>query len=297
MTSRPLLPVAALVFNAFVWGVSWWPFRMLHGAGVHPLWGTALLYVLALAVLLVARPAAVASARAHPALAWLALSAGLTNLCFNWAVTVGDVVRVVLLFYLMPAWSVLLAWRLLGERPTAAGLLRLVLAFGGVVLVIVPADAPWAQLLRGLSQADALALLGGLCFAFTNVTLRRLQAVPGDARMLAMFGGCLALPGLAALLGTAWGAVPGLPALAWGWALVALGLSAAFILGNQALQYGAARLPAGTTALVMLSEVVFASASAVALGAATPDLRTALGGACILGAALLAIAPARRAGA
>ena len=288
-----LLPVAALVFNAFVWGLSWWPFRQLHGAGVHPLWGTALLYVVALGVLLLVRRAAWAAARAHPALWWLALSAGLTNLCFNWAVTVGDVVRVVLLFYLMPAWSVLLAWRLLGERPTAPALLRLALAFAGVVLVVVPADAAWTRLLQGLSLADALAVLGGLGFALTNVTLRRLQAVPGDARMLAMFGGCMALPGLAALLGTAWGAVPGLPAPAWGWVLVALGLAAAFILGNQALQYGAARLPAGTTALVMLSEVVFASASAVALGAAAPDLRTALGGACIVGAALLAIAPIR----
>ena len=42
----------------------------------------------------------------------------MTNVGFNWAVTMGDVVRVVLLFYLMPLWAVLLAWPLLGERPT-----------------------------------------------------------------------------------------------------------------------------------------------------------------------------------
>ena len=53
--------------------------------------------------------------------------------------TVGDVVRVVLLFYLMPAWSVLLAWRVLGERPTRMAVVRLVMAFAGVVLVLVPA--------------------------------------------------------------------------------------------------------------------------------------------------------------
>ena len=30
--SRPaVLPALALVFNAFVWGVSWWPFRALAG--------------------------------------------------------------------------------------------------------------------------------------------------------------------------------------------------------------------------------------------------------------------------
>jgi hypothetical protein len=32
-----LLPAIALVFNAFTWGVSWWPFRQLEAAGLHPL--------------------------------------------------------------------------------------------------------------------------------------------------------------------------------------------------------------------------------------------------------------------
>ena len=30
-------PALALMFNAFVWGVSWWPFRQLEHAGLHPL--------------------------------------------------------------------------------------------------------------------------------------------------------------------------------------------------------------------------------------------------------------------
>ncbi|HYN60066.1 MAG TPA: EamA family transporter, partial [Rubrivivax sp.] len=37
-----VLPVLALVFNAFTWGVSWWPFRQLEALGLHPLWATAL---------------------------------------------------------------------------------------------------------------------------------------------------------------------------------------------------------------------------------------------------------------
>ncbi len=43
-----LLSILALVLNALVWGVSWWPFRQLHAAGLHPLWATALMYALAL---------------------------------------------------------------------------------------------------------------------------------------------------------------------------------------------------------------------------------------------------------
>ena len=181
-------PVLALIFNAFVWGVSWWPFRRLHEAGLHPLWATALMYALVLVGLLLVRPGVLRSALHHPALWLLALSAGLTNVAFNWAVTVGDVVRVVLLFYLMPAWSVLLAWRFLGERPTPLALLRIVLAFAGVALVLLPPGMSASRLLSNLSMADALALAGGLFFALTNVTLRRLHTVPGGARMLAMFG-------------------------------------------------------------------------------------------------------------
>lgn len=63
-----------------------------------------------------------------------------------------------------------------------------------------------------------------------------------------------------------------------------------FLLSNLALQYGAARLSANTTAVVMVSEVLFASASAVALGAGSLSLPLVAGGALIVAAALLSIA-------
>ena len=114
-----LLPALALVFNAFVWGLSWWPFRQLEGAGLHPLWATVLIYALAVVVITLARPAAWRELFKYPALWLLVLASGTTNAAFNWAVTIGDVVRIVLLFYLMPLWAVLLARVLLDERLTA----------------------------------------------------------------------------------------------------------------------------------------------------------------------------------
>lgn len=288
------LPALALLLNAFIWGVSWWPFRLLQGAGLHPLWATALLYALALAALLALRPGALRRAWQTPGLALLALAAGLANVCFNWAVTVGDVVRVVLLFYLMPAWAVLLAWKLLGEVPTPGALLRLLLACAGVLLVVVPPGQPLAQLGAGLSGIDALAVAGGFFFALTNVTLRRLHQVPEAARMAAMFAGAAVLALLAAGLGLGAGLVPAPPPLALHWVAVAVALTAAFLIGNYALQYGAARLAASATALIMLSEVVFASASAWLLDAAAPSPRTLAGGALIVLAALLASLPGRR---
>ncbi len=282
------LPILALLFNAFVWGLAWWPFRLMHAAGLHPLWATAVMYCGVLVALLALRPGLWAQVRAHPQLWLLALSSGLNNVAFNWAVTVGDVVRVILLFYLMPAWAVLLAWKVLGERPTAGAIARLALAFAGVVLVIWPGDASAQALLHGLSMADGLALLGGFMFALTNVTLRRLHAVPGQARMFSMFGGCMLMALAVGTIGLHAGVVEPFPAPNATWIATAALLAGVLLLGNWALQFGASRLAAGTTAIVMLSEVVFASVSSVLLSAATLQPRTLLGGGMIVLAALLA---------
>jgi drug/metabolite transporter (DMT)-like permease len=285
------LAMGALVCNAFVWGVSWWPFRELQSMGLHPLWSTALIYSFCLLWISAWRPGAWRSFAQHPQLWWLAVAAGLTNVGFNWAVTVGDVVRVVLLFYLMPAWSVLLAWGLLGERPTRASLLRLLLAMAGVLIVLKEPGSPWPV---PQDAADGLALMGGLSFAATNVMLRRLEYTPSASRMTAMFGGGAIMASGAGLLGMAGGMLVA-PVWSSAWVTLALGLALAFLVGNMALQYGAARLVAGTTAIVMLTEILFASVSAALLGAAQFSPRILLGGSLIVLAALLAaLAPAKK---
>lgn len=287
-TPSPGLAVAALLLNALVWGVSWWPFQTLQSLGLHPLWATSLVYGLCLAVVWTLKPQATRGWRQHPWLWLLIFASGLTNVGFNWAVTIGDVVRVVLLFYLMPAWSILIAWWLLGDKPTRSAGVRLVLALAGVAIVLKKPDTPWPV---PESTADALALMGGFCFALTNALLRKLHDSPEPARMLAMFGGGTLMATLTALAGVGLGLMPPMPALSIDWAPPVLLLSLAFLLGNLALQYGAAKLSAQTTALVMLSEIVFASLSAFWLGSAQLSAHTLWGGGLIVCAALLSIWP------
>lgn len=281
------LAAGALVFNTFVWGVSWWPFRQLQGHGLHPLWATSLMYLIITTGLLIVYFKAWRGLLAHPVLCFLGLSAGLTNVCFNWAVTVGDVVRVVLLFYLMPAWSVLLAWWLLGEKPSTASLLRLLLAMTGVLIVLKTPHSPWPV---PRVAADWLAIGGGFGLAATNALLRKFSHTPSGSRMLAMFGGSGLMAAGVALLGMALQVVPA-PALQAAGIPLLVGLSAAFMIGNAALQYGAARLVAGTTAIIMLTEILFASGSAAALGVADFSPRILIGGSLIVLAAVLAARP------
>ena len=305
--SHTVLAVLGLALNALVWGLSWWPLRELDALGLHPLWTTAAVFLLATLALTLLTPAGWLGFKPHPQLWWLMLASGLTNVGFNWAVTTGDVVRVVLLFYLMPAWSLLLAWWLLGERPTRGALMRLGLALLGVVLVLKTPESAW-PLPQDLP--DVLALLAGFCFALTNIWLLRLQHTPESSRMLAMFGGGTLMATACAWVATATGVIPALPHMptdlggvsavaAWladdatvqrmtAWAPYVLGLSTAFLVSNFTLQFGAARLSAHATAMVMMSEVVFASVSSVALGASVLTWRVALGGGMIVLAALLA---------
>ncbi|MEY4295090.1 MAG: hypothetical protein RLY82_778 [Pseudomonadota bacterium] len=140
---RQFWAITALVTNAFVWGVSWWPFRFMEGAGLHPLWSTGLMYAVVLLVVTIYKPCVWLELCQSRGLWLLALASGFTNVGFNWAVTVGDVVRVVLLFYLMPAWALLLARWVLHEPITRQGLLRLCLAVIGVLLVLKKPDMRW----------------------------------------------------------------------------------------------------------------------------------------------------------
>ena len=193
---------------------------------------------------------------------------GTTNAAFNWGVVIGDVVRVVLLFYLMPLWTVLLARLVLGERLTArggaahrawrwparrscSGRRRGDAAAGLAALLPLPR-----------SLADWLGLVGGFSFALNNVMLRR-EAEPARGRPRAgdVRSAARSSPARSRAVADGAAARPA-PAAGAGVAVAGAGrrLTLLFLAGNLALQYGAARLPANRTAVVMLTEVVFASA-------------------------------------
>lgn len=274
-----------LLFNALVWGLSWWPLRHLQALGLHPIWATTLFFAMGAVLIGLARRSAFAVLFREPPLLLLAAVAGCTNAAFNWGVTTGDVVRVVLLFYLMPLWAVLLAWFMLDEPVTKSALARIVLALAGAALVLKPAGYHWPQF-EGLP--DLLGLLGGMGFALTNVLLRQQARQRASARALAMFVGGTVFPGLLGLGLFQQGLVPAWPAVQLVWLWPALALGGAFFLSNLAFQYGAARVPVHLTSVVMLTEVLFASGSAVLFGSAVLTPSVLAGGALIMVVALMA---------
>jgi drug/metabolite transporter (DMT)-like permease len=277
--------ILALLANAFIWGVAWWPLRWLQAQGLHPLWATALVHGSAALMLTLWAPTAWRELLGSGALRKMVLIAGTATVSFNVAMTLGDVVRAILLFYLMPLWAVLLARWLLREPLTPLALLRIALALVGAAIVLWPASGglPLPQ-----SVPEALALLGGFAFALNNVMVRREAQRSMKARTLAMFTGGAAMSVIAATPLAMIDAIPTPPTAPGLWMAGTLLLAVVFLYGNLALQYGASRLPAGVTAVVMVSEVLFASISAMLLGAGHLDAQIALGGSLIVAAALLA---------
>jgi len=284
-------PVLALLVNAFTWGVSWWPFRQLQAMGLHPLWATTLIYVLSALAILAWRPPALRQFLRHPALWLIFVGSGVTNATFNWSVSIGDVVRVVLLFYLMPLWSLLLARVILKERLTPSAVVRVAMALAGAALVLSHGAAEGAGVGRqGGLLPDVLALLGGFAFALNNVMLKRESTQPEEGRALAMFlGGAVVAGSTAVALSAAASAGVQWPVASAAWVLPALGLSLAFMASNLCLQYGAARLSAAATAVVMPCEVLFAALTSVWWGGATLHASVLVGGALILAATLASV--------
>ncbi|MFN4327348.1 MAG: DMT family transporter [Limnobacter sp.] len=292
MPKQPLSlwPYLALVLNALVWGTSWWPLRTLNELGLHALWASSATYLLGSAALVLFRPSTLREVLATPALWLLALAAGTTMVGFNWGITIADVIRVVLLFYLMPVWAVLLARWVLNEAITVKSIIRIALALLGATLVLSPEGQVAFPVPSALGEW--LGLMGGAAFALNNVLLRHQQSSSAQARLLGMFLGGAVVPAVVALaLGVLAFTGSGIPVPAFpGWLGVAVlaGFAVALLVANYGLQFGASRLPANVTSVVMLSEVVFATASAVLFANEVLTGQVAIGGMLIMGAAILA---------
>ncbi|MGB7183148.1 MAG: DMT family transporter [Burkholderiaceae bacterium] len=287
--SLPARPVFSLLANALIYGTCWWPFRHLDNAGLHALWATAIVYSLLTLVVLILDKGLISRLFHRPELIALALAAGLTNATFNWGLVIGDVVRVVLLFYLMPIWAALAGRWLLGESLGPAVIIRIICGLTGAALILYQ---PQSGFPLPRSPADWLGLAGGFWFAINNVLLRRQASEPPLSMAFAMFVGGMAIPGLLAIGLSIYGAVPW-PSLITSWAPVTGLLAGGFALGNLMLIYGAARLPANVVSTILISEVLFAALSSYWIAGEALDALTIIGGLLIISASLAAALSAR----
>src|SRR5687768_11300995 len=102
---NPWLPVVVLLVASTAWGLTWMPLKHFGEHGIRGVWVTLVAHgtvgALALPLLWRTREQWGPTWRS---MALLALFGGLANLAFATAIVSGDVLRVMALFYLLPAW-------------------------------------------------------------------------------------------------------------------------------------------------------------------------------------------------
>jgi len=276
----PSLPLLVLLFSSSLWGLSWWPLKQFVGVGLAGPVLSMLVYgpVGVVLSVLLWRERAAWRPQAGLLLA-RARVGGWANTSFVNALMLGDVVRVMFLFYLSPVWSVLGGWLFLGEKVGARRKAAVAVAIAGLWLVLGGTKA----LTTALSVADLLALSAGLAFAGNNVIARAGQAIPIRSKTAAVFLGCGVLSG-AWVLGQ--GAT--LPAVSlWMWlAVLAYGFGW-MLLATATWQFGVTHMESGRAGVVMLAELLVAVLTATWWGGGQLSSMEWVGGALIACAALI----------
>lgn len=199
-STRPSrLAIGALILLSLIWGYNWVVMKQViryvdpfDFSAIRTLLGAATLF---LVLFVLRRPMPLVAAR-EVMLLGVVQTAAFTAL-IQWALVAGGAGKTAVLVYTMPFWVIPLAWWVLGERVRGVQRLALVIAAGGLALIL----EPWAM--RGSLLSNLLAIGGGLTWAVSAVLAKRMRRAH-DFDLLSltawqMLFGALALCLLAAL--------------------------------------------------------------------------------------------------
>jgi drug/metabolite transporter (DMT)-like permease len=275
------MPVAGVLSGAIVWGLMWYPYRVLQIAGISGPQATMISYLLAMLCGAFMLPRV--WREIHRADGWfmlLLLSIGWTNLGYVLAMLHGEVMRVLLLFYLAPVWTILFSYWLLGERLNRYGYLVIVLALTGAFIMLWKPSlgVPFPQ-----NFSEWVGLTAGISFALSNVVSRRATHLGVEVKTFSSWLGTALLTAPLLWWQGDW-QMSGISADAW-LILVLLGITICTV--SFAVQYGVTHMPANNAMLLFLMELIVAAVSSYFLANEAMGLREWLGASLIVSASLL----------
>jgi len=276
------MPNLAVLCSALLWGTLWIPLRRIAETGLGAASATTIGFLLPFVLLL---PYGIRH--------WPSIRAGgrelgiggfllaLSIALYAEALVRGHVARVILLFYLTPVWSTLLARLLLGVAITRHRFVTIILGLAGMLVILDV--GPGIPLPR--AAAEWMGLIAGVVWPLSLVYVNRTASRPQLDRVLVQFAFLgpvfflvTLIPGgkgdiglhVPALLDS----LPWLAALALIWLLPVIGLTI----------FGASRLDPGRIAILLMLEIVVGLTSAATLTDEPFGLRE-LGGAVLIIAA------------
>lgn len=287
LTTR--LASAIVMGTGVLWGVYWLPVRALEDLGLSGAWGTV---AITLAAVVVLAPFAGLRWRGLVGADWWALASialgGAAFALYSIGFVYGHVAIVILLWFLTPVWSTLIARFVLGwSTPPlryvaiGAGLLGLVVMLGA------GGQVPWPG-----SAGEWMSLGAGMLWSVATTGIRvRPEVARVEAAFVFALGAAAASLCLAPFLGgwPAGIASPGTVALLslgtggiW-WGLLMIGL-----------MWATVRLEPARSGILLMTEVLVGAVSAALIAGEVLSLQEVAGGALVLCAAVLEVWPVRR---
>lgn len=287
--SDKTVAIASLLTGSVVWGLIWYPYRVFEQAGMPGLHATILTYLIALLLGCVFLHGHIATLWRSGVFTWklplIGLAAGGCNLGYVLATLNGEVMRVLLLFYLAPLWTLFWSRLLLGERLNHAGMAVVALSLGGAITMLWRPGfgAPWPA-----HGAEWLGMAAGFLFAFSNVLVRQTTQLSVEVKSLSVFFGVVLVGTLVLAFAPAEHGVHSASLAGmqpWHW-LVFVVVGVILMVVNLVVQYGLTRTTANQAIVILLFELVIAALSSWLLANETMSPQEWLGGAMIIAASL-----------
>ncbi len=283
--SSHYIAVLGLLFGAVCWGIIWYPYRLMAEAGISGAASSFYTYCMATTV------ASIFCAKywrsffqLSPSVIWLAIVAGWTNLAYVLAVIDGEVMRVMLLFYLSPLWTLILAHFWLKEKTQLAGYIAIAVSLLGAFIMLYEPSVSSLPLPKNTSEW--LALSSGIGFSLSNVITRQATHLTIRAKSFAVWVGVL-LVSLVFILTTkvTFPAPQSFSAMQWVYILAATIL---LMVATLVVQYGVTKMAATQASVLFVFELVVAAVASYYLAHETMAINEWIGGGLIMAAAVFA---------
>jgi drug/metabolite transporter (DMT)-like permease len=290
------LAIFGLLYGATCWGVIWYPYRIMAEAGVSGVASSFYTYILAVlfAGIYFSRYFSKKwrSVISLPkSIFWLAFVAGWTNLSYVLAVIDGEVMRVMLLFYLSPLWTLLLARFWLKEAISMIGFVSIIIALiGAYIMLAGPFGATEIYLPIPRNISEWLALLAGIGFSISNVITRKSSHVSLISKSFSVWTGVVTIAFLYAVFLNLIGSTHHFPMPSFfsltNWLVMSF-IALLLISTTMFVQYGITQLTAIRASVLFLFELIVAAVAAYYLAQEAMGLNDWIGGSLIVAAALI----------
>lgn len=277
---NPKYAVMVLIISSIGWGITWLPIKLINEMGLDSMH----------LILIAFASGAIAS------LPWLikqhvlwksslgfmlmiAIAGGFANSAFQTAIVHGDVIRVMILFYLLPVWSVIGGRIFLQEAIDILRWSAVILCLAGAAIILDVWNTSW----QGISWIDLLAIGSGLGLAVTNILFRFTQTIPLMSKISVTFIGCTVIIGAFLTTSETTATLPDNQAVPLAMLYGAIWI----MLITVGTQWAVTKMEAGRSSIILVMELVVAVVSAAIISNAQLGMSEMIGGAMVIGAALL----------